>query len=197
MKELFDCFIKLCFWNIFLIKLTCFIKLLNIFLVTIGNFSMMFICCSRTVFLYLWSLETFLTYKINQQLFAIQTIPKEQLRYPLQTTLQEIMVWFYYYLLNGYIFYNLFQKQVLNITNLLDSVLMTVWLIVVEIIVLHASGVRAGMFVRDAKALCPHLVIFPYNFKAYEEVNHFIWMLNCWYLAISARCIYCLHMHCI
>lgn len=26
------------------------------------------------------------------------------------------------------------------------------------------------MFVRDAKALCPHLVIFPYNFEAYEEV---------------------------
>ncbi|KAG9440398.1 hypothetical protein H6P81_020563 [Aristolochia fimbriata] len=31
-------------------------------------------------------------------------------------------------------------------------------------------GVRAGMFVRNAKALCPHLVIFPYNFEAYEEV---------------------------
>ncbi|MCH99763.1 DNA repair protein REV1, partial [Trifolium medium] len=30
--------------------------------------------------------------------------------------------------------------------------------------------IRAGMFVRDAKALCPHLVIFPYNFEAYEEV---------------------------
>lgn len=31
-------------------------------------------------------------------------------------------------------------------------------------------GVKAGMFVREAKSLCPHLVIFPYNFKAYEEV---------------------------
>ncbi|KAI4318418.1 hypothetical protein MLD38_032122 [Melastoma candidum] len=31
-------------------------------------------------------------------------------------------------------------------------------------------GIKAGMFVRDAKALCPHLVIFPYNFEAYEEV---------------------------
>ena len=31
-------------------------------------------------------------------------------------------------------------------------------------------GVKAGIFVRDAKALCPQLVIFPYNFKAYEEV---------------------------
>ncbi|CAI9101949.1 OLC1v1000122C2 [Oldenlandia corymbosa var. corymbosa] len=31
-------------------------------------------------------------------------------------------------------------------------------------------GVKAGMFVRDAKALCPELVIFPYNFDAYEEV---------------------------
>ncbi|KAL7002869.1 hypothetical protein U1Q18_004028 [Sarracenia purpurea var. burkii] len=30
-------------------------------------------------------------------------------------------------------------------------------------------GVRAGLFVRDAKALCPHLVIFPYDFEAYEE----------------------------
>ncbi|XP_019055686.1 PREDICTED: DNA repair protein REV1 isoform X3 [Nelumbo nucifera] len=31
-------------------------------------------------------------------------------------------------------------------------------------------GVRAGIFVRDAKALCPHLVIVPYDFEAYEEV---------------------------
>uniref|UniRef100_A0A7N2MXH7 DNA repair protein REV1 n=1 Tax=Quercus lobata TaxID=97700 RepID=A0A7N2MXH7_QUELO len=31
-------------------------------------------------------------------------------------------------------------------------------------------GIKAGMFVRNAKALCPHLVIFPYNFEAYEEV---------------------------
>lgn len=31
-------------------------------------------------------------------------------------------------------------------------------------------GVRAGMFVRVAKALCPPLVIVPYNFEAYEEV---------------------------
>ncbi|CAM8937715.1 unnamed protein product [Rhodiola kirilowii] len=31
-------------------------------------------------------------------------------------------------------------------------------------------GIRAGIFVRDAKALCPHLVILPYNFEAYQEV---------------------------
>ncbi|KAK9053446.1 hypothetical protein SSX86_030080 [Deinandra increscens subsp. villosa] len=31
-------------------------------------------------------------------------------------------------------------------------------------------GVRAGLFVRDAKACCPHLVIVPYDFEAYEEV---------------------------
>ncbi|XP_021285553.1 DNA repair protein REV1 isoform X2 [Herrania umbratica] len=31
-------------------------------------------------------------------------------------------------------------------------------------------GIRAGMFVRDAKALCTHLVILSYNFEAYEEV---------------------------
>ncbi|XP_056683408.1 DNA repair protein REV1 isoform X2 [Spinacia oleracea] len=30
-------------------------------------------------------------------------------------------------------------------------------------------GVKAGMFVRDAKARCPHLEIVPYNFEAYEE----------------------------
>ncbi|KAG9129811.1 hypothetical protein Leryth_016033, partial [Lithospermum erythrorhizon] len=31
-------------------------------------------------------------------------------------------------------------------------------------------GVKAGMFVGDAKARCPHLSILPYNFEAYEEV---------------------------
>lgn len=31
-------------------------------------------------------------------------------------------------------------------------------------------GIKAGMFVRDAKARCPHLMIVPYNFDAYEEV---------------------------
>ncbi|XP_062234274.1 DNA repair protein REV1 isoform X2 [Phragmites australis] len=31
-------------------------------------------------------------------------------------------------------------------------------------------GIKAGMFVRDAKARCPHLKVVPYNFDAYEEV---------------------------
>ncbi|KAG0470310.1 hypothetical protein HPP92_016474 [Vanilla planifolia] len=31
-------------------------------------------------------------------------------------------------------------------------------------------GIRAGMFVRDAKACCHNLVLFPYDFEAYEEV---------------------------
>uniref|UniRef100_A0A7N0TNI1 DNA repair protein REV1 n=1 Tax=Kalanchoe fedtschenkoi TaxID=63787 RepID=A0A7N0TNI1_KALFE len=31
-------------------------------------------------------------------------------------------------------------------------------------------GIRAGIFVRDAKGLCPHLVILPYNFEEYQEV---------------------------
>lgn len=30
------------------------------------------------------------------------------------------------------------------------------------------------MFVRDAKALCPQLVIFPYDFKSYEEVSDWL-----------------------
>ncbi|KAL8156172.1 DNA repair protein REV1 [Apium graveolens] len=34
----------------------------------------------------------------------------------------------------------------------------------------RAYGVRAGIFVRDAKSICPDLVIVPYNFEAYEEV---------------------------
>ncbi|BAB08828.1 unnamed protein product [Arabidopsis thaliana] len=33
----------------------------------------------------------------------------------------------------------------------------------------RAYGVKAGMFVRHAKDLCPQLVIVPYNFEAYEE----------------------------
>lgn len=32
------------------------------------------------------------------------------------------------------------------------------------------SGIKAGMFVRDAKAHCPQLVIVHYDFEAYEEV---------------------------
>ncbi|XP_019170940.1 PREDICTED: DNA repair protein REV1-like [Ipomoea nil] len=32
------------------------------------------------------------------------------------------------------------------------------------------TGVKAGMFVRDAKVLCPKLVILSYDFEAYEEV---------------------------
>ncbi|XP_040373004.1 DNA repair protein REV1 isoform X1 [Rosa chinensis] len=40
-------------------------------------------------------------------------------------------------------------------------------------------GVMAAMFVRDAKALCPHLVILPYDFAAYEEVaNQFYDILH-------------------
>ncbi|KAL2537329.1 DNA repair protein REV1 [Forsythia ovata] len=31
-------------------------------------------------------------------------------------------------------------------------------------------GIKAGMFVKDAKARCPHLVIVPYDFGAYEKV---------------------------
>ncbi|KAK3134426.1 hypothetical protein QOZ80_6AG0549020 [Eleusine coracana subsp. coracana] len=34
----------------------------------------------------------------------------------------------------------------------------------------RSYGIKAGMFVRDAKARCAHLVIVPYNFSAYEEV---------------------------
>jgi DNA repair protein REV1 len=34
----------------------------------------------------------------------------------------------------------------------------------------RSFGIRAGMFVRDAKARCPDLEIVPYNFEAYEQV---------------------------
>ncbi|CAN4112143.1 unnamed protein product [Withania somnifera] len=36
-------------------------------------------------------------------------------------------------------------------------------------------GVKAGMFVRDAKSRCPHLVILSYDFEAYEEVADFFY----------------------
>lgn len=35
------------------------------------------------------------------------------------------------------------------------------------------------MFVRNAKALCPHLVIIPYDFEAYEEVG--FWSISLLY----------------
>ncbi|CAM6091007.1 unnamed protein product [Calypogeia fissa] len=34
----------------------------------------------------------------------------------------------------------------------------------------RSYGIRAGMFVRDAKARCPELTIVPYDFPAYEQV---------------------------
>nr|XP_016509914.1 PREDICTED: DNA repair protein REV1-like [Nicotiana tabacum]XP_016509915.1 PREDICTED: DNA repair protein REV1-like [Nicotiana tabacum] len=34
----------------------------------------------------------------------------------------------------------------------------------------RSHGVKAGIFVRDAKSRCPHLVILSYDFEAYEEV---------------------------
>ncbi|KAI5064723.1 hypothetical protein GOP47_0019418 [Adiantum capillus-veneris] len=34
----------------------------------------------------------------------------------------------------------------------------------------RAFGVRSGMFIRDAKALCPELQVVPYDFGAYEQV---------------------------
>ncbi|MFQ6649298.1 hypothetical protein Gotur_022706 [Gossypium turneri] len=46
-------------------------------------------------------------------------------------------------------------------------------------------GIKAGMFVRDAKSLCPQLVILPYNFEAYEEVNHQLGMQFCCYTCID------------
>ncbi|KAG2241165.1 hypothetical protein Bca52824_096850, partial [Brassica carinata] len=47
----------------------------------------------------------------------------------------------------------------------------------------RAYGVKAGMFVRHAKDLCPQLVIVPYNFEAYEEV--FFLELSVSYLLLS------------
>lgn len=48
-------------------------------------------------------------------------------------------------------------------------------------------GVRAGMFVRDAKARCPHLVIFPYDFEAYQEAL----VLKCGRL-LTSSIVYCI-----
>lgn len=35
----------------------------------------------------------------------------------------------------------------------------------------RAFGVRAGMFARNARKLCPQLISVPYNFQAYEQVS--------------------------
>lgn len=47
------------------------------------------------------------------------------------------------------------------------------WVICLKVnFVCVVLGVKAGIFVRDAKALCPQLIILPYNFEAYEEAIH-------------------------
>ncbi|KAH9564768.1 hypothetical protein CY35_04G041900 [Sphagnum magellanicum] len=44
----------------------------------------------------------------------------------------------------------------------------------------RSFGIRAGMFVRDAKACCPDLEIVPYNFEAYEQVADQVYdILHC------------------
>ena len=35
----------------------------------------------------------------------------------------------------------------------------------------RAHGVRAGMFMESAKALCPGLVVMPYEFEKYEAIS--------------------------
>ena len=35
----------------------------------------------------------------------------------------------------------------------------------------RAFGVRAGMFMESAKALCPGLVVMPYEFEKYEAIS--------------------------
>ena len=35
----------------------------------------------------------------------------------------------------------------------------------------RAMGVRAGMFMESAKALCPGLVVMPYEFEKYEAIS--------------------------
>jgi len=57
----------------------------------------------------------------------------------------------------------------------------------------HVLGIRAGMFVRDAKALYPDLVIFPYNFEAYEEVRISRVSVVEWLIKQSVRIFYLCH----
>ena len=115
------------------------------------QYYMFAICLCRTAFLSPWSFGIILNYGISLLLCAILTIHEELLKFHLQTTLLEIMVCFPYF-------------------NQLPCYAGGVLLLCL-IIACVLSGVRAGIFVRDAKALCPHLVIFPYDFDAYEEVN--------------------------
>ena len=50
-------------------------------------------------------------------------------------------------------------------------------------------GIKAGMFVRDAKARCPHLTVVPYNFDAYGEVYSLLrWPVHLQILSGHSRC---------
>lgn len=55
----------------------------------------------------------------------------------------------------------------------LSSVIHTTILFLYALLLIRCilPGVRAGMFVKDAKIRCPQLVIVPYDFGAYETVS--------------------------
>ncbi len=35
----------------------------------------------------------------------------------------------------------------------------------------RSHGIRAGMFMAQAKAQCPHLIVVPYEFDRYEDAS--------------------------
>lgn len=42
----------------------------------------------------------------------------------------------------------------------------------------RAFGVRAGMFIADAKRLCPDLIVMPYEFEKYEAISEKVCFSN-------------------
>lgn len=43
----------------------------------------------------------------------------------------------------------------------------------------RAFGIRAGMFMSDAKARCPGLLVVPYEFDKYEEISEQVCEFGC------------------
>lgn len=54
-------------------------------------------------------------------------------------------------------------------------------------------GIRASMFIAEAKKRCPHLIVMPYQFDKYEEVSeqvhnpvvHYVQFSGTWYQSIE------------
>ena len=55
-------------------------------------------------------------------------------------------------------------------------------------------GIRASMFIAEAKKRCPHLIVMPYQFEKYEEVSEQVSLLRIWPIGplhdLSFQCVW-------